>query len=130
MSKADQTASTIRLFTRVPFDAEGVLDIEPNRHECRLVDISLKGALVERDQPWQAAIGMLCSLSVRLANEGADILMKGEVAHVENGRLGVRCTEIDLDSMTNLRRLVELNLGDETILQRELQAMVKARRKA
>ena len=38
----------------------------------------------------------------------------------------MRCTEIDLESMTNLRRLVELNLGDEAALNREIHAMVSA----
>jgi hypothetical protein len=50
--------------------------------------------------------------------------MAGEVVHVEDGRLGLRCTEIDLESITNLRRLVELNLGDEAALHREMSAML------
>lgn len=50
--------------------------------------------------------------------------MTGKVAHVAGGRLGVRCTEIDLESITNLRRLVELNVGDEEILNREISAMI------
>jgi len=34
--------------------------------------------------------------------------------------LGLSCREIDLDSITHLRRLVALNLGDEALLDREL----------
>ena len=33
---------------------------------------------------------------------------------------GLRCNAIDIDSITQIRRLVELNLGDETQLNREL----------
>jgi len=33
---------------------------------------------------------------------------------------------IDVDSMTHLRRLIELNLGDPTLLERELKALVSA----
>jgi hypothetical protein len=36
----------------------------------------------------------------------------------------MHCTKIDLESITNLRRLVELNLGDEAALNREISAMV------
>jgi hypothetical protein len=36
----------------------------------------------------------------------------------------MRCTEIDLESATNLRRLVALNLADEAELNREISAMV------
>lgn len=126
MSADDHSPPGKRLFTRVPFEAGVVLEISPDRHACRLVDISLKGALVEQDQAWNADIGVPCSLSVELSADGTAIQMKGTVAHVEAGRLGMRCAEIDLESMTNLRRLVELNLGDEAALNREIHAMVGA----
>jgi len=42
------------------------------------------------------------------------------VAHVEGGRVGLRRTHIDIESVTHLRRLVELNLGDPALLEREL----------
>jgi len=113
-----------RLFTRIAFDTGVELDILSGKHACKLMDISLKGALVERPMPWQASIGEPCSLLVKLAEDGTSISMAGEVAHVEQGRLGIHCTEIDLESITNLRRLVELNLGDETALHREISAML------
>jgi hypothetical protein len=51
--------------------------------------------------------------------------MAGEIAHVNGTQLGIRCIEIDLESITNLRRLVELNMGDEETLNRELGAMMQ-----
>lgn len=115
---------TKRLFTRIHFEANAVLNTFPGKHECKLVDISLKGALVERRLPWRETIGEPCNLFVKLAGDGTSIHMAGEIAHVEEGRLGVRCTQIDLESITNLRRLVELNLGDEALLNREIHTMV------
>lgn len=103
MSPADNPPLKRRLFTRIPFEARVVLNILSNAYECSLVDISLKGALVERPLPWEAALGDPCSIAVALAAEGTSIRMKGEVAHIEGGRLGMRCTEIDLESMTDLR---------------------------
>lgn len=128
MSSVDHHTPQRRLFTRIPFKASVVLNIFSSQHACSLVDISLKGALVELPQSLNAAMGDPCSVSVELADDGTSIHMKGEVAHVEQGRLGMRCTEIDLESMTNLRRLVELNLGDEEALNREIHAMVRAGR--
>ena len=122
----NHVATQKRLFTRIPFEAAVVLNTFPGKHACQLVDISLKGALVERHLPWQARIGDPCNLFLKLAGGDNAILMAGEVAHVEAGRLGIRCTEIDLESITNLRRLVELNLGDEALLGRELSAMTLA----
>lgn len=125
MHEADRSRPDQRAFTRVPFVARVTLDIFPETHACTLVDISLKGALVERDRAWPAGPGTPCALTVELADGGHTIRMKGAVAHVEAGRLGLRCAEIDLDSMTRLRRLVELNLGDEAALDREVHAMLR-----
>lgn len=113
-----------RLFTRVEFDAGVVLDTLSGTHNCKLLDISLQGALVERPLPWHASMGDPCTLHIKLAEDGTSINMTGEVAHVEQGRLGIHCTYINLDSVTNLRRLMELNLGDEAALNREISAMV------
>jgi len=41
------------------------------------------------------------------------------VVHHLAGYYGLACREIDLDSVTHLRRLVALNLGDETLAERE-----------
>lgn len=124
MNTNTSPAETRRLFSRIEFDADVVLNTFPGQHPCRLVDISLKGALVERLLPWHARLGDPCSLVVHLSKNGPAIHMAGEIAHVEQGRLGMHCRDIDLESVTNLRRLVELNLGDEAALQREISAML------
>ena len=49
--------------------------------------------------------------------------MDVEIAHRENDELGLNCKDIDVDSITHLRRLVELNLGDPELLERELSAL-------
>lgn len=126
MSSMNDSNPQRRVFTRIPFAANVELDLLPDKYACSLLDLSLKGALVEQTLPWSAVMGASCSLSIELAEGGAAIHMTGEVAHVEGGRLGMRCAEIDLESMTNLRRLVELNLGDEAALNREIHAMVSA----
>jgi hypothetical protein len=113
-----------RRFTRVPFHAAVALELVPAPQTCDLVDISLKGALVENDEPWKASPGQACTLVVELGPEDEVIRMVGEVAHVEGLRLGLRCTDIDLDSVTCLRRLVEMNLGSDEAMSRELAAMV------
>jgi hypothetical protein len=41
----------------------------------------------------------------------------------EQELLGFVCQYIDLDSISHLRRLVELNLGDGSLLERELAAL-------
>lgn len=123
MNMADDSFQTRRQFSRIAFDAGVVPQTSSGKHACKLIDISLKGALVERLTPWGEQPGEPCSLVVQLGDDEA-IRMTGEIAHVEAGRLGLHCRDFDLDSVTSLRRLVELNLGDEAALNREIAAML------
>ena len=52
--------------------------------------------------------------------------MKLEVieVHEENNHIGFKTEYMDIDTATNLRRLVELNLGNESLLDRELSELV------
>jgi hypothetical protein len=56
----------------------------------------------------------------------ATIVMAVSVAHQGAGRIGLDCTHIDIESAQHLRRLVELNLGDDALLHRELAALIEA----
>jgi len=108
-----------RHFKRIPMDAPVTLNCGGRKWQSRLVDISLKGALVESPRDWNETPPQACILDLQL-DGGVSIVMDGTVVHSENGHLGFRCDHIELDSISHLKRLVELNLGDESMLEREL----------
>lgn len=117
-----------RRFLRIPFHANVQLDFhrENAAQTARLVDISLKGALVEAAQPVVSAPeGKTCRMVLSLVEGGERIVMEGRVAHHEGRLIGIECQHIDMDSMINLRRLVELNAGGEWMLERELTDILK-----
>jgi len=116
-----------RRFSRITFQRPAELEIRSRRTACELVDVSLKGALVEVPPELVTEKGTACSVSIHLDAGSATIRMEGEVAHREGRLVGVRCDEIDLESIAHLRRLVELNLGDDDLLHRELGALVAER---
>jgi hypothetical protein len=116
-----------RRFTRIAFHRPAVLDLKVARAECEVLDVSLKGALVEVGPGLALRAGDTCSLVIRLDGGDAFIRMDGELAHVNGARIGVKADEMELESVEHLRRLVELNLGDEAVLQRELAALVAER---
>jgi hypothetical protein len=116
-----------RRFSRISFHRPAELDVVGARASCEVLDLSLRGALVEAPPGFEPAPGAPCTLLVRLDSGEAQIRMEGEIAHREGRQVGVRCLEIDLDSISHLRRLVELNVGDDEILHRELGALVRSR---
>lgn len=110
-----------RLFSRIRFNTPGRLFFPGGECRVDVLDLSLKGALVAADPAPAVHPGERCTLYIRLGGEGQNIRMETRVAHVEARDIGLACLEIDLDSITHLRRLVELNLGDESLLHRELE---------
>lgn len=115
-----------RLYSRIPFRTTATFSAGGTAVDCELCDLSLKGALVKPDGMAPAAPGERCELELRLDDGESMIRMGGTVAHAEHGRVGIVCHEIDLDSLTHLRRLLELNLGDSGTLDVELSALLSA----
>ena len=90
---------------------------------ARLLDVSLKGALLEVPQPYTGPVGGKGRLEFDLG-EGVSISMQTSVAYARDEHVGLHCDSIDLDSITHLRRLVELNAGEAGILDRDLANLV------
>ena len=125
---SDANSKEPRHFSRVPFRAEVRLAFHLAHEEqgAHLLDISLKGALAELTHPPANVLkGELCRMTLFLGG-GEHITMEGVVAHHEGRLVGIECKQIDVDSMSNLRRLIELNTGDAARLERELGEMLKA----
>lgn len=112
-----------RRFARIPFDAMARLSNGAGIWHCQVIDTSLKGMLVRRPENWIARIGEPFLVELILDNHEVCIRMEASVAHLGQARVGLRCEHIDLDGIAHLRRLVELNLGDPTLLERELAAL-------
>ncbi len=89
-----------------------------------VIDLSLKGAMIRLPLKTSIENGANCTVRVQLDEMGDEISMDTRVAHVNGNDAGLVCLSIDLDSVTHLRRLVELNLGDPQLLERELSALV------
>ena len=119
-------ANERRKFWRATFNAPVKLVNDIASADAMLDDISLKGALLEVPPGWQGKAGEHCHLKLRLGgDQDMKIVMWGRITHVDGNKVGVLCESIDLDSITHLRRLVELNAGDPNLLERELSALVQ-----
>lgn len=111
-----------RHFSRVPFGCkETTITAGDSTWQTQLIDICLNGALLVRPTEWNPAIGSECTIQIKL-DDGTTIItiIKAIVAHCHDDRVGVHNETIDIDSISHLRRLVELNLGDPELVNREL----------
>lgn len=119
-----------RHFHRIKFDVRTEIEINGEVRETSLVDISLKGALLASPCGLIPEYGNHCRLMIHLSNSDVIISFDGEVAHVNDGLLGVKITLIDIDSMIHLRRLVTLNSEDPEQVMSELNALIGLDRKS
>ena len=113
-----------RRFKRIAFDARTELSQGPYHWPVTLIDLSLKGLLIERPEPWLGEADQPFEVAINLAPQ-VNVRMTAQLAHDDHGQLGFQCLHIGLESISHLRRLVELNLGDEAELERELGALIE-----
>lgn len=111
-----------RQFSRILFDAWAELRQGDRHWHAAVLDMSLKGLLVREPEDWRVDPNQPVLAAVRLDHH-CHIQMSVRLRHQNNGRVGFECEHIDLDSISNLRRLVELNLGDAQLLERQLGAL-------
>ena len=113
-----------RAYHRIFYRADAILRCEDKTWNCQIIDISLKGCLLRFDVPWQEDLERMYTLSLNLSDE-INITMELNIAHVIDNTAGFKCEHIDIESISELRRLVELNLGDSTLLERDLLALAE-----
>ncbi|TMO45141.1 PilZ domain-containing protein [Pseudoalteromonas ruthenica] len=109
-----------RNFTRVIFQRPALVVFNNQHHGCHLLDLSLNGALVSHPDDFNPQLGQSVELIFHLSGSDVDIDMLAEVAHIEPQHIGLHCVKMDIDSATHLKRLIELNVGDDKLLHREL----------
>ncbi|MDR1661447.1 MAG: PilZ domain-containing protein [Azoarcus sp.] len=113
-----------RHYSRIRFHGDASLQAGNCQWPCEVLDLSLRGALVAVESPG-LAVGISCLLELRLGGETC-VRMDGRIAHCYHKQVGVVCEETDLDSISHLRRLLSLNLGDVSLLEREFSALLSA----
>lgn len=114
-----------RRFHRFPFNADCELLVEEDRaHYCELLDLSINGALVAlaRPESFDSAREGELTLKLRgLTNDSrTEIVLNVQAVRVEDRHIACRFVHMDPDSFENLKDLVADNLGDLTMLDREL----------
>ena len=110
---------------RVYFDCLVKFETSECQHVCELLDISIQGALIAACSGATPDAGTPCKLTISLNESGeTQIIMIGSIAHKIENRVGIHCESIDVDSMIHLRKLIELNLGDVDLVNRDFDALV------
>lgn len=115
-----------RRFYRMICDTAAELAQNEQTWATQLMDLSLQGAMVAIPEGWQGQEGENYHLRFSLADSDIVIEMDMQLRKIIGTKgLGLECHHIDIDSATHLKRMIELNVGDDTELHRELEYILE-----
>jgi len=113
-----------RCYQRVPFQAETIVKTEKDHWNCALLNIALRGVLLgSKDLPLE--LGSLCQIAITLPTSAIVLDFDAELVHREKDQFGFKFVHIDLQSLTHLRKLIELNTGDADSVRSELMTWLR-----
>lgn len=115
-----------RRFQRIATDKAVTLRVGALNLEGTVKDVSLRGLLfiAASELPDTLAPGDAAHAIITLDDDSPTITLDGDIAHLGSRQVGIRCTSMALESAARLRRMVELNLEDPDLLERELSQLL------
>ena len=118
-----------RKFSRINFQCHCSLifdqEIATHDFDASLVDISLNGALVAVTALSPDVNQQQVQVSLMLQGSDVQLLLNGTVSHQQDQLLGIHFTKINLETMSHLKRLIELNLGNHEEMHREFEQLIE-----
>lgn len=117
-----------RRYSRINFCGDCSISHEVQQHrvsvDATLIDISLTGALLDVPAGWQHDTDKELNLNLTLPGSDITLEINSQVCHQASQQLGIKFLSISLESITHLKRLIQLNLGDEKLLHREMSQLI------
>ncbi|PMM03642.1 pilus assembly protein PilZ [Vibrio kanaloae] len=83
-------------------------------------DLSLHGLLIQCEELQQLNQENPVHVSFKLTNSDINIQLEATIVSTINTSMRLRIEHLDIDSISHLKRLVELNVGDDELLYREI----------
>jgi len=121
----DGTMNERRIFSRVRFVAKVQINYDSRVYDAKMLDISLKGTLIESGTDIFLEKTKQCKIKLCLMNPDVTLNFDSELIYQDSKNLGFKFLRVDNTTMMHLRRLLELNIGDSDTIQKELSFLVK-----
>ncbi|WP_210473163.1 PilZ domain-containing protein [Vibrio crassostreae] len=84
-------------------------------------DLSLHGLLIQCNESKQLSHDTPVQVSFKLESSDINIQLEATIVSTINTSMRLRIEHLDIDSISHLKRLVELNVGDDELLYREIE---------
>ncbi|WPC73585.1 PilZ domain-containing protein [Vibrio porteresiae] len=109
-----------RRFLRVIYQAPASLTQCDISFNAMVKDISLHGLLVSCETPQALLSDKPIEVNIPLSGSDVSIQLTAQIVDLRSNLLRLQVDHIDLESLGHLKRLVELNMGNDELLHRDL----------
>lgn len=110
-----------RYFSRINFTAQSQIEIDEKVYSGDLLDLSLRGALLKYKEQIPIKMNDICTLTIHLHSSDIKLIFDAELVHIYQNNLGFKFMSEDVGTMTHLRNLLSLNVGDYDKITDELE---------
>ena len=110
-----------RRFSRIVYQAQAVLTQESVEVIALVSDLSLHGLLLTSEQSDLLDAGKQVDVEFSLPGSDVTIQLVGNIVGLNNNVIRLSIDHIDIESIGHLKRLVELNVGDDDLLHRDIE---------
>lgn len=111
-----------RRFSRIVYNAPAELCQGQLKVSCSIMDLSLHGLLLSAIvEPVETTKSV--DIFFRLPESDITVSLQAHVVEVSDRYTRVSIEHIDIDSISHLKRLIELNVGDEQLLHRDIEQL-------
>ncbi|KII77419.1 PilZ domain-containing protein [Vibrio renipiscarius] len=110
-----------RRFSRIVYQALAVVTQDNIQVNANLNDLSLHGLLLDCSN--HTSLDPLNPISVQFQLLDSDITIQltGKIVETVQSQVRITIEQIDIDSISHIKRMVELNVGDDELLHREIE---------
>lgn len=110
-----------RRFSRIIYQMPATLLQGKHTVTTTIQDLSLHGLLLSCTDADKLVLNEMAQVHFTLPDSDVTINLVAKLIHIQNNIIRVSINHIDIESIGHLKRLVELNMGDESLLHRELE---------
>ncbi len=110
-----------RRFSRIVYRTPAIVVQGEQRINASISDLSLHGLLITSDQANELNLDKQIDVEFALLGSDITIQLSGNIVEINNNMIRLSIDHIDIESIGYLKRLVELNVGDDELLYRDIE---------
>ncbi|MDN3610892.1 PilZ domain-containing protein [Vibrio ostreicida] len=110
-----------RKFSRIVYQTEALLSQRGKVVTSSVCDLSLHGLLVTSDDADSLELDSMVDVQFSLQDTDITIALVGKIVGLNNNVIRISIDHIDIESIGHLKRLIELNVGDDELLHRDIE---------